>query len=352
MKRTLLALLALALLLGLAAGCGSLGYYAQAVRGGLAIALARRPIPRVLADPATPPAVAERLRTVEQLRAFAVAELGLPDNQSYRCYADLHRPYASWTVVAAGELSLDPVTWCFPVAGCVAYRGYFSRERAERFARDLRAQGYDVDLGGVAAFSTLGWLADPVLNTFLDRSDPELAGLLFHELAHQVAYVGDDTAFNESFATAVERAGVERWLHHEGHEEAIAAYRRQLQEEAEVLGWIAATRDELATLYAGPAGPEEKRHEKARLLAALAEKARSHPETAQASGYAGWLESGLNNARLASIASYEDLVPAFLALLAQEDGDFPRFYRAVKGSSRLPAGERRGAGQVGAADQR
>lgn len=323
------------------AACGSLGYYAQAVKGGLQVWRRQRPIPRLLADPAVATDLKARLARVAAIRDYASRVLALPDNRSYRSYADLGRPYAVWTVTAAPELSLAPLTWCFPVAGCVAYRGYFDRGRAERFAARLAGRGHDVDLGGVAAYSTLGWLHDPVLNTFLGRPEADLAGLLFHELAHQVAYAGDDTAFNESFATAVEREGVRRWLEAEGRGAELAAWRLAREREERVESLLLAHRDRLAEAYAAAEGEDWKRRRKAEILAELVAAHRALADAWGGSPYAGWFESGLNNARLASLGAYHELVPAFEALLARLGGDLPRFYAEVRRLARLPAEQRR-----------
>lgn len=340
-RRRLLLALALLACLGLATACGSLGYYAQAVGGGLEIVCKRRPIARLLADPGLESGLRERLRTVLEMRQFAVAALSLPDNGSYRSYARLGRPFATWTVVVAPELSLAPHEWCFPVAGCVTYRGYFSRPAAERFAAKWKQQGYDVDLGGVAAFSTLGWLDDPVLDTFVELPETDLAGLLFHELAHQVVYVGDDTAFNESFATAVERAGVERWLVSRGRAAEIAAYRAGQAREEEVGRLVGEARERLAAVYAAPESDEWKRREKAEVLADLAAEHRRLAASWGQANASGWFGPGLNNARLASFSAYHELVPAFEALLGQEGGDLDRFFERVRRLAELPAEGRR-----------
>lgn len=325
----------------LASGCGSLGYYAQAARGGLEILCKKRSIARLLARPDLPPVLRERLTLVQEVRAFASQELALPDNASYRSYADLGRPYASWTVVAAPELATAPVEWCFPIAGCVSYRGYFRRAGAEQFARRLAGEGYDVDLGGVPAFSTLGWLPDPVLNSFVAWPEADLAGLLFHELSHQVAYAPGDTTFNESFATVVEAAGVERWLTTRGRGEELAAWRQEAAHEEAVIALLLAARDELTALYAATAPADRQRARKAELLAEL--RARYHALAASwgSQRYDGWFDDGLNNARLASFGAYHDLVPAFQARLAALDGDLPRFYAEVQRLAKLPAEERR-----------
>lgn len=327
--------------LGLAAACGSLGYYAQAAGGGLEIVCKRRPIARLLADPGLEAGLRHQLRSVLEMRQFAVAALSLPDNGSYRSCADLGRPYASWTVVVAPELSLTPHEWCFPVAGCVTYRGYFSRPAAERFAARWAARGYDVDVGGVAAFSTLGWLDDPVLNTFLGLPEADLAGLLFHELAHQVVYVRDDTAFNESFATAVEQAGVERWLASRGRATEIAAYHAGRAREEEVSLLIDGARERLAAVYAAPETDDWKRRRKAEVLAELRAAYLRLAAGWGSAPHAGWFETGLDNARLASFSAYHELVPGFEALLGREDGDLGRFFERVRRLAELPAESRR-----------
>lgn len=326
-------------------GCS---YYGQAIRGGLEIVCRKRSIERLLADARLDPALRERLLAVQRMRQFAVRELGLPDNASYRSYADLGRPVVSWTVTAAPARSLEPKTWCFPIAGCVSYRGYFSRPQAERFAARMAAEGFDVDVGGVRAFSTLGWLADPVLNTFLDSPDPELAGLLFHELAHQRVYVAGKTTFNESFATVVEREGVRRWLASHGGTPAVEAHRLALHWEDEVARLVRETRERLESEYHSDHSTDEVLERKAVILRESRESFGRLAEEAKRSGASlahleGWFDDGLNNARLVSWGAYHELVPAFEALLSREGGDLRRFYEAVRrsrgelDSGRLPA---------------
>ena len=208
----------------LAAGCTSLGYYLQSVGGQLMLLQSRQEISQLLADPATPDPLKKRLEAALKIRDFACAELKLPDNRSYRSYADLRRPYVVWNVFATKEFSIKPERWCFFIAGCVGYRGYFSKEGADNFAQEMRARGDDVFVAGVPAYSTLGWFDDPVLNTFVNYSDYELARLIFHELAHQVMYVQNDTEFNESFAVAVETDGIRRWLARFGDDKMRAAF--------------------------------------------------------------------------------------------------------------------------------
>ncbi|MEO8224146.1 MAG: aminopeptidase [Gammaproteobacteria bacterium] len=318
-------LLAVALL----AGCA--GYYLQAVAGQAAVMRARKPLEQVLADPGTAPDLRRQLLLVDGALLFARLDLGLPATKSYRHYADLGRPFVVWNVFAAPEFSLEPREWCYPVAGCTAYRGWFDEARARDSARDLEARGDDVYVGGVAAYSTLGWLADPVLNTMLGDDDAGLAGLLFHELAHQRFYLPGDTPFNEGFATLVEEEGARRWL--ELHRDAPGLCNFQLQRtrRASVLGIIAELRKALERIYASGAADSERRQQRSAAFdVARQDYARLRVSWPAPPYFDGWFAPGLNNARLAALASYEELVPAFRALLAREGGDLPRFYRNVE----------------------
>jgi predicted aminopeptidase len=324
------ALLLLASVLALG-GCETLAYYGQAAGGQLAIAARARPVGQVLDDPEVDEALKARLRSAAALRDYAHQSLGLPDEGAYRSYAALDRPYAVWNVVAAPEFSLEPVQSCFPVAGCVAYRGYFARETAQRYAAGLRAKGYDVVVYGVAAYSTLGWFDDPLLSTFIRDPDPALARLLFHELAHHVAYVKDDSTFNESFAVAVEREGLRRWLRDRGTA-ADAAQVADAQSRREAfVRQVEDVRERLRALYARPLPIEEMRREKREALAPL------RPWLARLPGLEG-AEPG--NAFLASYATYTQKLPAFERLLAEAGGDLPRFYARVRDLAALPLAER------------
>jgi predicted aminopeptidase len=329
--------LAVLLLATVAAGCTTVEYYSQAALGHLDLMHRARPIDAVIDDPASPEALKRRLERVRGIRAFAVQELGLPDNGAYRDYADLGRPYVVWNVFAAPALSVEPVQSCFPIAGCVSYRGYYGHADAQAHAAALAAKGLDTYVGGVPAYSTLGWFDDPVLSTFIHYPDPELARLLFHELAHQVVYVKDDTAFNESFATAVELAGVDRWLAAYGTPDQRVAFERYQARRQEFLALLLRYRERLREAYALGAPDAEKLATKGRLLGDM----RADYESLKAGwgGYAGYdrfFADGVNNALLASVATYTGLVPAFQALLAQEGGDLPRFYAEVKRLAQLP----------------
>jgi len=336
--RRLLLLAALALLLG---GCATLRYYAQAVSGQLDLLRRATPIEEELANDAVPAELKARLRAVLRIRSFASRELGLPDNGSYKTYADLGRRYAVWNVFAAPEFSIEPVTSCFPVAGCVSYRGYFAEDDAAAEAAALRARGYDVFIGGVPAYSTLGWFDDPVLSTFIRYPDAELARLMFHELAHQLLYVKNDTRFNESFAVTVEQAGVERWLARNGDERQRASYARLQAMRRSFVVLLVKYRSLLRDYYQQEQPPEQMRLGKARRFAEMAEEYdKLKASWGGFTGFDRWFGGKANNATLASVALYTELVPAFRALLEREGGDLPRFYAAVKALAKLPKEER------------
>jgi predicted aminopeptidase len=330
-----------------AAGCSSAGYLAQSVSGHLGVVRAARPVSDWLSDEQTPDALKQRLMLTQRMRDFAVRELHLPDNASYRRYADLKRSAAVWNVVATAELSLTLKTWCFPVVGCVGYRGYFDRADADAEAAVLRAQGLEVNVYGVPAYSTLGKLpgamfADPLLNTFLRYPEGELARLIFHELSHQVAYAADDTVFNESFATAVERLGGARWLAEQGGESARAEYAAFDARRSDFRTLTRQYRDKLEALFLSSASDAEKRSGKAALMAQM----RSDHQALKAgawSGYSGfdaWFANA-NNASLGVMAAYNELVPEFERLFEREDRDFPRFYAQVQRLASLPKTQRR-----------
>ncbi|HEU4625954.1 MAG TPA: aminopeptidase [Steroidobacteraceae bacterium] len=320
--------------------CGTM-YLAQAARGQWQVSHAREPIEAVIADPHTSDDLRARLTEVRTARQFASRELGLPDNSSYRTYADVKRRYVVWNVVAAPEFSVKPKRWCFPIAGCVAYRGYFSERGARKFAAALRKKGFDVVVGGVPAYSTLGKLSDPVLNTMLSYGDDELAAIIFHELSHQVVYVAGDSEFNEAFAVTVEETGLERWLKAQGHERDLARYKTRRRHQQQYLALFTRTRAQLADLYAQDIPREEMRARKADIFRKLADEIRAlDKKLGGRSGYDDWIEEGLNNAHLASVATYYDCVPGFTRLLALHNGNLPEFYDAVRELAKKPRAER------------
>lgn len=302
----------------------------------------RRPIDQVLADTRTAEPVRETLSVVRDARDFASRDLHLPDNKSYRTYADIGRPYVVWNVVATPEFSVNPKRWCFPIAGCVAYRGYFKEKKARSFADGLAKQGFDVTVGGVTAYSTLGKFADPVLSSMLSYGDTELAATIFHELAHQLLYVKNDSEFNEAFAVAVEDEGLRRWLDTRGQPDVIAQFRKSQVREHEFVELFARTRGKLAKLYASKAPPDQMRQRKAEILKTLGTdlKALEQRLGVHYGLYDAWIAKGLNNAHLASIATYYDCVPGFERLLADQGGDLQRFYAAARDMSKLSRAER------------
>ncbi len=325
---------------GLVSGCAQIGYYAQAVQGQTSLLWHAKPVEVWLQDPALDPRLRTRLQQARAIREFAVRELALPQNGSYQSYVDIGRPYVLWNVVATGEFSFKPHAWCFPVAGCVTYRGYYSQQAAQDFARQLRQQGHDVQVSGVPAYSTLGWFNDPLISSFIHYPESELARLMFHELSHQVLYVAGDTRFNESFASTVEEAGLQRWLALRGDARLTESFATAKTRRQEFLALLWDTRRKLDVVYASDAPPDTRRAQKAALFAALHEQYRQLKQ--QWGGYAGydrWFAEPLSNAHWVALANYEEFVPGFRALLAQQGG-LPQFYAAARAISTLPPVER------------
>lgn len=318
--RLLLALAALQL-----GGC-SLAYYGQAAMGQIRISASRQPVARLLEDPALDPALRARLELSQAALAFAHSKLDLPDNGSYRTYVDTGGTAVVWNVFAAPEFSVEPRTWCFPIAGCVAYRGYFSAAAARKYAARLEDSGEDVYVAGVAAYSTLGRFKDPLLNTMLPMSESAFVGLLFHELAHQRLYVADDTAFNEGFASALERIGLERWRVARGEASHRSASSQNAQVARELL---LAGRERLKLLYARALTPAQMRQEKRRVLAELLAEYQQRSESWARRPYEQLFLAGINNASLAAVAAYADYQPAFMTLYADCQGALDCWYQAV-----------------------
>jgi len=333
--------LAAAIIAILVSGCETLGYYSQAVGGQLALMSAARPAQEVIDDPSTPPALRQRLAAALRIRAFATSELGLPDNASYTEYVQLDRPYVVWNVFAAGEFSLEAKTHCFPFAGCVAYRGFFAEKDAREFAGELAAEGNDVFVAGVSAYSTLGWFDDPLLSTFMRNGDTETARLIFHELAHQTVYARDDTTFNESFATTVAREGVRRWLMRVGRAAEFDAFLVRRERRGEFITLLETARERLAAVYRLDLPPEALRDKKRSEFDAL--RSRYEALKVRWGGFSGFdriLGDKPNNALLVAFATYTQLVPAFERLLAETRGDLPAFYAKVKELAALPRDQR------------
>lgn len=331
-----------ALLLG---GCSSLDYYGQLARGQLELLRARVPVQTLLDDSETAPRLRRQLTLALQARQFASAELGLPDNRSYRLYADLQRPHVVWNLFATAEFSLKSDLHCFPVAGCVAYRGYFDQGRARGAAALLRLQGKDTYVGGVEAYSTLGWFDDPLLSSVLGWSDERLVALIFHELAHQQLYVSGDSAFNESFASFVEREGLRQWQAVRGSPVADPLGVRQREQ---FTALVLATRARLEQLYASDLAPSAMRAAKQAEFERLRRDYRAlrDRQWGGVGRYDGWVETPLNNAKLLPFGLYDRWVAAFARVFEQAGRDWPRFYRRVAMLARLPPQERDAALQA------
>jgi predicted aminopeptidase len=311
-------------------------YLLQSAQGQLELMSKREPIARVTAKASTPPALRAQLEAVAAIRDFASHELGLPDNGSYRSYADVGRRYVVWNVVAAPEFSVDPKEWCYPIVGCVAYRGYFVEDRARRFASKLRSEGLDVVVGGVAAYSTLGHFNDPVLNTMMGWDDVELAAIIFHELTHQLLYVSNDSSFNEAFATTVEEEGVRRWLRSQGRDADLAKHLVEQEHYIKVIDLLSSTRDELRTVYASGLPPAAMRERKRAVFEAMrASFAHLKAEWGGHAPFEAWFDEDLNNAHLASIATYYNCVPGFERELRAAGGDLAAFYARVRELAKL-----------------
>ncbi len=323
-------------------GCAVLGYYSQSTFGHLHLMFRSRPISEWLEDKNTDPVVRDRLQTVLDMRTFAIEQLHLPDNGSYLDYADLERSHVVWNVFATPEFSLKPVTSCFPFVGCLNYRGYFSQADAEVEAARLKALGHDVYVGGVAAYSTLGWFADPVLNTMLQWSEPRLASVLFHELGHQKLYVDDDSAFNEAFATAVGEIGVQRWFAEQDDSEVLRKWQAQRHYQEDFLQLVSDTAERLKTLYAVQAEEAVKRSAKLEILRDMQSRYAElkAKQWHNYSGYDAWF-SDVNNARISAVSTYHAWVPAFLNILRARNYDLDAFYAECELGAALKPEQRR-----------
>lgn len=298
-------------------GC-ALPFYWQAIGGHLELMRKRTPIDALLADPQIEPTLRTTLSGVAAIRRFAVTDLQLPDNDSYTSYADLGRPYVVWNVVAADEFSIEPTQSCFPFAGCVAYRGFFERRAAERFQARLAGEGLDTFVGGATAYSTLGYFDDPVLSTMIGGGAEYIASLLFHELAHQKLYIRDDSEFSEAFATTVEEYGTERWLTQRGEIDALDRYHRRLRLRADFADLVISQQSRLSAVYAGTAEPEAKRAAKAEVFTDMrAEYAQLKARWGGIGDYDPWFAQPMNNAVLASVATYRKWLPGLRWRLQQ-----------------------------------
>ena len=322
---------------GLAAGCGTLSWYGDAAIGQVRILAARRDVAEVLADPRTPLETAARLERVEGILSFAEQHLRLETGQRYRTYVALERDTLAWNVFAAPEFSLDAHRWCYPIVGCAVYRGFFDFDKAQREAATFAARGFDVHVGRVAAYSTLGWFDDPLVSTFIDYSDERLVELLFHELAHGTLFVPGDSSFNEAFATFVGRAGALEWLRAQGRDTApyVASHRAS----ARLARFLGAWRERLRALYAEPLAEDQRRILKAAMMEAMRG---CHAERRAHLGarFDGYMSRPFNNARLAAFGAYEDRTRAFRTLFDRADGNWEAFYRVTRNLAAQEPGTR------------
>ena len=341
-------------LTGLACGCNTVGYYGQAIRGQHELWTRQKSIHALLESPATPAPLKERLSLVLRLREFAEKELHLPANGHYLHYADLERRFVVWNVYAAPEFSLTPKSWWYPVVGRLDYRGYFSERKARDYAAALEQKGFDVYVGGVTAYSTLGWFHDPVLNTFIHEGDADLAELLFHELAHQRLFLPGDTEFNEAFATAVAEEGVRRWMESRNDVAALEKYRVQARRTEQFVTLVANARQQLALLYTSSPGVQitSSRDTTAQSITLRAGKQKALRELRE--GYAQlkakwggsiaydeWFRRSLNNAQLNTVDAYYHLVPTFQRVLREKAGNLEMFYAAIESLRKLDKPARR-----------
>ena len=311
--------------------CSSFGYYMDLMAGHSELMEQQKPIKEILADKEIKPKLRELLETSQNIRNFATKSLHLPENDSYRLYADLKRRYAVWNVVATKEFSTEPKKWCFLFVGCLNYRGYFSKDDATAYANELKKEGYDVFLAGAKAYSTLGWFDDPLLNTMMYKSEARRAGIIFHELAHQVVYIENDSAFNEAFATTVEEEGIRRWMLKSGKEKEHQAHLRNKKRDTEINNLLQATREELKELYKIKESDKEKRENKKHAFLKMQNKYQQLKESWNGyNAYDHWMKQGLNNAHLLLISTYHELVPTFQAVLKKENNNLKSFYRAVE----------------------
>jgi predicted aminopeptidase len=327
-----------ALVLAALAGCASTRYLMQAAVGEWHVMHDRRSIVDVIDEPDAPLALVRELGAVRSARRFASQQLGLPDNDSYRSYVNLHRRYVVWNVVAAPRFSVQPKQWCFPIAGCVAYRGYFHERAAQSFAAHLKRRGYDVLVEGVPAYSTLGRLPDPVMSTMMRYGSDELAAMIFHELAHQLLYVPNDSRFDEAFAMTVENTGLKRWLRYRHEPQRIALFEHLDAADRDFAALLRRARSQLARVYASGMTHAQMLRRKQAVFTQLAAQIRALEQRLQVRAplYSRWIRQGLNNADLVSVGTYYDCLPGFERLLRREHGNLPRFYAAARRLAREP----------------
>jgi len=330
-------------------GCSSVGYYFDAVNGHLSILADQEAIKDIVQDETTSAALKSKLILATQARDFASSEMLLPDNDSYRYYSDIKRSYVVWNVIATEQFSIEARQWCFLVVGCVSYRGYFNKQDAQAYADELAQQGYDVNVSGAQAYSTLGWMDDPLLNTMIYQSEARLVGIIIHELAHQQVYINNDSSFNEAFATSVEIEGIKRWYKQKPSSDSdqksnsFEAYIQTKKREVEFKTLLKTTQLKLEQLYSESSFKIAKNQTelKQQIFSDLQQDYVTLKKSWQNySGYDKWMNQGLNNAHLALLATYYDKVPVFQAILNSVNNDLMQFYRTVSDIGDLPEPQR------------
>jgi predicted aminopeptidase len=314
-------------------GCASLNYYSQSIQGQVEVLQKRQSIHEILKEDNISDTLRNELNTVLSLRDFSIKLLGLPKNNSYLSYADLERNYVIWNIFATEEFSLEPITWCYLVVGCLSYRGYFSQAKAQQHATELTKQGHDVYLGGVSAYSTLGWFDDPVLNTMLRWSNIRLAKVMFHELAHQQLYIKNDTEFNEAYADAVAHIGVTKWLTQNPDKSLLKKYEQSQLQENEFIELIMRYKSTLNDLYQSAEDKKNLRKRKKEVLKQMSNEYLKISKKWKNNAYKKWFSNGINNAKLSAIVTYRKYVPAFLDIYQKLKNDLPRFYSFSKSLS-------------------
>ena len=316
--------------------CTSFGYYMDLMAGHSELLEQQKPVTEILAEKDIKPKLRKLLEMSQDMRDFASKSLHLPENDSYRTYADIKRPFAVWNVVAAKEFSVKPKKWCFLLVGCLSYKGYFTKEAASAYANELKEQGYDVYVAGAKAYSTLGWFDDPLLNTMMYNSEARRAGIIFHELAHQVVYIDNDSAFNEAFATTVEQEGIRRWLEKKEKSNQYDKYLLNKNRDSQLNQLLQKTREKLQALYKTKVSDKEKRQEKKNIFVLMQKEYQQLKDTWDGyDAYDKWMAQELNNAHLLLIATYHDLVPTFKAMLKTQNNDLKKFYVVVEQLGKL-----------------
>ncbi len=329
-------------LLGLNFACSTISYYSQSVGGHLSVWMKRRDMQSLINSASTKPKLKKRLRLVLKIRKFASQELGLPDNYSFKSYVNLKRKHVVWNVLAAPEFSVEPIKFCFPIVGCLSYKGYFAKKRAEKEALRLSYQGLDVTTGGVTAYSTLGWFSDPVLSTFVNWKEADLAGLIFHELAHQLIYLSGDTTFNESFASMIEIEGVKRWMKKQGTPKLSRKYFLAKKRDDEFMRLVLKTRDRLKILYKKKITIKQMRLDKQAVFKRMRKDyVEFKKRWMQYKGYDRFINTDLNNAKIAGASTYFEFIKSFQNLLKQQHNDLKKFYAEIFKFGKLSTDQRK-----------